>query len=106
MINSRCTVDWDVSHVCPFRHSTNLINCLIASMPFEVAKTVLNLPLENEGFITRFNYGLIEHEFFKENDEYFIPVQVFGVKNCPHPNCDHAGGVFYPDPADAERSPG
>ena len=63
---------------------------------FEVAKTVLNLPLENEGFIMLFNFGLIEREYFVENDKYYIPVEVFVMKMGPIQIATMPGEFFTP----------
>jgi hypothetical protein len=56
----------------------------------------LNLPLENEGFIMLFNYGLIEREYFFENDKYYIPVEVFVMKMGPIQIATMPGEFFTP----------
>lgn len=69
---------------------------IFRTLRLQVAKTTINLPLENEGFIMLLTYGLTTREYFVENGDYYLPVEVFVIKMGPIQIATMPGEFFTP----------
>ena len=67
---------------------------LFKNLPLEVAKTVVDFPLENPGFIGAMPFGLINRTVIITPDGYIIQAEILGVKMGPIEMLTAPGELF------------